>query len=50
MLFIKLSGHKKIEKFQKECESLDITPPSLKEIEEKLLNQPDLKDISFYRK
>lgn len=38
-MFIKLSGHRKIEKFQKECENLDITPPSLKEIEEKLANK-----------
>lgn len=43
-MFIKLSGHRKIEKFQKECENLDITPPSLKEIEEKLANKPDPKD------
>lgn len=50
MLFIKLSGHKKIEKFQKECESLNITPPSLKEIEEKLLNQLDLKDNFIFIK
>lgn len=49
-MFIKLSGHKKIEKFQKECESLDITPPSLKEIEEKLLNEPDLKDNFIFIK
>lgn len=43
-MFIKLSGHRKIEKFQKECKNLDITPPSLKEIEEKLANKPDPKD------
>lgn len=49
-MFIKLSGHKKIEKFQKECESLDITPPSLKEIEEKLLNEPDLRDNFIFIK
>ena len=43
-MFIKLSGHRKIEKFQRECKNLDIIPPSLKEIEEKLANKPDPKD------
>lgn len=46
-MFIKLSGYRKIEKFQKECENLNITPPSLKKIEEKLVNKPEPKDDFF---
>lgn len=43
MLFLRPSGYEKIEKFQKECENLGISSPSLREIEKMLIKKEDLK-------
>lgn len=43
MLFLRPSGYEKIEKFQKECENLGISSPSLRKIEKMLIKKEDLK-------